>query len=115
MPISKKSPRSSPKKAPSKGAKRSKVKPLNVVVTGGAGFIGSTLVDRLMSLGHSVTVVDNLSGGDKSFLDHHRGSPRFRFEKVDVRNTAKLTKVLSPQDRPRISPCRERRHCTRRT
>ena len=97
VPISKKSPRSSPKTAPSKGAQRSKVKPLNVVVTGGAGFIGSTLVDRLMSLGHSVTVVDNLSGGDKSFLDHHRGSPRFRFEKVDVRNTAKLTKVLSPK------------------
>jgi len=67
---------------------------MNVVVTGGAGFIGSTLVDRLMSSGHSVTVIDNLSGGDRSFLTPHLGSPRFRLVEEDVRNTEPLIDVL---------------------
>ncbi len=68
--------------------------PLNIVVTGGAGFIGSTLVDRLMRDGHTVTVIDNLSGGDKTFLDAHQGSPRFRLIQEDVRNTDRVTDVL---------------------
>src|SRR6266542_4028340 len=78
--------------------------PMNVVVTGGAGFIGSTLVDRLMSSGHSVTVIDNLSGGDRSFLTPHLGSPRFRLVEEDVRNTEPLIDVFraagdaSPRD-----------------
>jgi UDP-glucose 4-epimerase len=71
--------------------------PLNVVVTGGAGFIGSTLVDRLMKEGHTVTVIDNLSGGDKSFLDAHQGSPRFRLIQEDVRNTERITEVMDPR------------------
>ena len=70
---------------------------MNVVVTGGAGFIGSTLVDRLMGAGHSVTVVDNLTGGDESFLAHHRRSKRFRLVVQDVRNTKALVKTLSPK------------------
>ncbi len=68
-----------------------------IAVTGGAGFIGSTLVDRLMSLGHSVTVIDNLSGGDKTFLSHHLSSKRFRLVEEDVRNTARLIEILSPK------------------
>jgi UDP-glucose 4-epimerase len=68
---------------------------MNVVVTGGAGFIGSTLVDRLMGAGHSVTVVDNLTGGDRSFLAHHARSKRFRLVVEDVRNTKALTRALS--------------------
>jgi UDP-glucose 4-epimerase len=69
---------------------------MNVVVTGGAGFIGSTLVDRLMSQGNTVTVIDNLTGGDKSFLAHHGTSPRFRLVTEDVRNTSRLIEVLGP-------------------
>ena len=63
---------------------------MNILVTGGAGFIGSTLVDRLMAADHRVTVVDNLMGGDRSFLAHHAGSPRFRLLVQDVRNTDAL-------------------------
>jgi UDP-glucose 4-epimerase len=70
---------------------------MNIVVSGGAGFIGSTLVDRLMRAGHRVTVVDNLSGGDRSFLAHHARSPRFRLVVQDVRNTKALVRALGPK------------------
>lgn len=67
---------------------------MNIVVTGGAGFIGSHLVDRLMQDGHRVTVLDNLSGGKKEFIQHHLQSKRFRFVNIDVRETAKLQRVF---------------------
>ena len=41
---------------------------MNICVTGGAGFIGSHLVDRLIELGHDVLVIDNLSTGMRSFV-----------------------------------------------
>lgn len=66
---------------------------MNVVVTGGAGFIGSNLVDRLMQDGHRVTVLDNLSGGKKAFINHHLKSKRFRFVKIDLRETDKLKRA----------------------
>jgi UDP-glucose 4-epimerase len=69
---------------------------MNVVVSGGAGFIGSTLVDRLMAAGHAVTVIDNLTGGDRTFLAHHLSSPRFRLVVEDVRNTTQLIDAMSP-------------------
>ena len=67
---------------------------MNFVVTGGAGFIGSNLVDRLMKAGHRVTVIDNLSGGRREFLAHHEKNARFEFVKLDLRETAQLTKAL---------------------
>src|SRR5262245_38431155 len=69
---------------------------MNIVVSGGAGFIGSTLVDRLMASGHSLTVIDNLSGGDRSFLAHHQGAPRFRLVEADVRDTDAVVAALDP-------------------
>lgn len=67
---------------------------LNVVVTGGAGFIGSNLVDRLMKAGHRVTVIDNLHGGRRAFIAQHAKSKRFGFAKVDIRDTAKLMRAI---------------------
>jgi UDP-glucose 4-epimerase len=67
---------------------------MNFVVTGGAGFIGSNLVNRLMAAGHRVTVIDNLSGGRREFLAHHAKNPRFDFVKLDLRDTAKLARAL---------------------
>jgi UDP-glucose 4-epimerase len=53
-------------------------------VTGGAGFVGSHLVDRLMTDGHSVVVYDNLSLGREDFIRHHYSTPVFKFIKGDV-------------------------------
>ena len=50
---------------------------MNVLVTGGAGFIGSHLVDRLVARGDSVTVYDNMSSGREEFLAHHGDSIHF--------------------------------------
>jgi UDP-glucose 4-epimerase len=56
----------------------------NVLVTGGAGFIGSHVVDRLLNEGHTVSVIDNLSTGRLANVEHHKGNPRFKFIKADI-------------------------------
>lgn len=68
----------------------------HAVVTGGAGFIGSHLVDRLMKAGHFVTVIDNLSGGQEEFIAHHMNSKNFTFVKADIREQDILRKTLHP-------------------
>jgi dTDP-glucose 4,6-dehydratase len=57
---------------------------MHVLVTGAAGFLGSHLTDRLLSDGHTVLGVDNLSTGDLDNLAHLGGHPRFRFEERDI-------------------------------
>jgi UDP-glucose 4-epimerase len=67
---------------------------MHFVVTGCAGFIGSTLVDRLLAMGHMVTGIDNLSTGQIHFLVGALKNPRFRFFEVDILNTATLTECF---------------------
>lgn len=55
------------------------------VVTGGAGFIGSHLVDRLLAEGWQVVVIDNLITGSLENLRHHEGNPHLKFILHDVR------------------------------
>lgn len=69
------------------------LKSKNVIVTGGCGFIGSHLVDRLVEEGHKVAVIDNLSGpnGREENLN-----PRAKFYKIDIRDTA-TRKILKKE------------------
>lgn len=55
-----------------------------VLVTGGAGFLGSHLIDRLLDRGHEVLCVDNLFTGGKANIDHLAQHPRFEFLRHDV-------------------------------
>ncbi len=55
-----------------------------VLVTGGAGFLGSHLIDRLLSSGHEVICVDNLFTGSKHNIEHLHDHPRFEFMRHDV-------------------------------
>src|SRR5215469_1497245 len=55
-----------------------------ILVTGGAGFIGSHLIDELLRDGHEVLCVDNLFTGSKQNIDHLHGQPRFEFIRHDV-------------------------------
>jgi len=57
---------------------------LKTLVTGGAGFIGSHLVDRLLSEGHSVTVLDNLSTGSMENLRSAQQDPKLTLHQVDI-------------------------------
>lgn len=57
---------------------------MRILVTGGAGFIGSHLVDALMRAGHEVTVVDNLSQGRVENISDWIDKPGFRFVRGDV-------------------------------
>ncbi|GAA5900414.1 UDP-glucuronic acid decarboxylase family protein [Sporobolomyces salmoneus] len=55
-----------------------------ILVTGGAGFVGSHLVDRLMFMGHDVVVLDNFFSGSKTTLAHWVGHPNFELVRGDV-------------------------------
>jgi UDP-glucose 4-epimerase len=71
---------------------------MKAIVTGGAGFIGSHLVDRLLSERYSVTVVDNLSCGCMENLKHHSGNPDLTVHTVDIRDAEKLTSIFAGHD-----------------
>jgi UDP-glucuronate decarboxylase len=58
--------------------------PLRVLVTGGAGFLGSHLIDRLIEQGHDVICLDNFFTGSKANIEHLLGHPRFELIRHDV-------------------------------
>src|SRR5438552_16114957 len=56
------------------------------VVTGGAGFLGSHLTDRLLAEGHRVIAIDNLITGNQANIGHLAGSPDYNYIKHNVSN-----------------------------
>ncbi|MCI0548788.1 MAG: NAD-dependent epimerase/dehydratase family protein [Candidatus Rokubacteria bacterium] len=68
---------------------------MRVLVTGGAGFIGSHVVDTLIAAGHDVAIVDNLATGDRAWVH-----PRARLHVVDLRS-ARLDEVVAAE-RPEV-------------
>ena len=67
---------------------------MKAFVSGGAGFIGSSLVDRLLDVGHEVTVYDNLSTGLLQFLKNARDFDRFRLVEGDLLDEDSLSEAI---------------------
>jgi len=71
---------------------------MKAFVTGGAGFIGSHLVDQLIERGDSVTCYDNLSSGNKEFLKHLENNEKFTFIEGDLLDLDDLIKAVKGHD-----------------
>jgi UDP-glucose 4-epimerase len=71
---------------------------MRILVTGGAGFIGSNLVDSLISDGHSVTAFDNLSTGRREFVSHLVNNPQFSLIEGDLQDQDLLSKAVAGKD-----------------
>lgn len=69
-----------------------KTKKIKSVVTGGAGFIGSTLVDKLIELGHEVIVIDNLYSGVRSYVNEAA-----KFYEVDICDQDKIREIFDDE------------------
>ena len=71
---------------------------IRALVTGGAGFIGSHVVDRLLEEGYEVTATDNLSEGSLRNLVHLKNVKRFSFVKADLRDEKAMKKLVKGKD-----------------
>lgn len=75
---------------------------MNILVAGGAGFIGSHLVDRLMEQGNKVVVVDNLCLGKKELIEQHFENSNFNFYELDLVDDTKLDEVFEKHNFDRV-------------
>jgi nucleoside-diphosphate-sugar epimerase len=69
----------------------------NILVTGGAGFIGSHLVDRLVADGHNVSIIDNMCKGQKAYVN-----PAAEFNKLDVAKDGKKIRKVIEKFKPTV-------------
>jgi len=71
---------------------------MRVLITGGAGYIGSHLADRVLADGHEVVVLDNLSLGKMANIDHNLQNKQFRFVEGDVLNVDLVDKLVEQSE-----------------
>ena len=74
------------------------MKQTSILITGGAGFIGSHLADLLLEEGQQIFVIDNLSTGSMSNIKHLRGNANFHFARASIMNEAVLDRIMSQCD-----------------
>ncbi len=71
---------------------------MKILITGGAGYIGSHLVDALMAQGHELYVIDNLSTGKIENIHHLLGNERFHFVNDSILNETLMERIISRVD-----------------
>jgi UDP-glucose 4-epimerase len=74
-----------------------------VLVTGGAGFIGSNIADALMEKNYNVVVLDDLSSGRRENIDHHLNNKGFTFYQGSILNSGLVRDIIRRHDITRIS------------
>ena len=70
----------------------------NVLLTGGAGFIGSHVLDLLAPSGIEITVFDNLTSGKREYIEQHMSRPNVRFLKADILELDRLIEATRGKD-----------------
>lgn len=71
---------------------------MKILVTGGAGFIGSHIVDHYIGNGDEVIVVDDLSAGRKQNIEHHFDDPKFTFQEASIENWRNMDEAIADSD-----------------
>jgi len=71
---------------------------LKIIVTGGAGFVGSHIVDRILSQGYQVVAIDDLSEGRLENISQHLNKESFKFIEADIRDSAKVEAIVKDAD-----------------
>jgi len=71
---------------------------LKILVTGGAGFIGSALVDEYLQKDHQVVVIDNLISGNPDFFKKHQDNENFTFKKHDCQSCDEVSDLIIDSD-----------------
>src|SRR5215208_1537686 len=72
---------------------------MKILITGGAGFVGSHLADKLHGEGHDITIIDNLSTGRYSNVEHLEGQERFRLIIDTILNAKLMEELIRESDR----------------